>query len=328
MYAFYQSGFALLYLATAVGGAIIARRYGGSWKTSFRGALFGFAGSVVGGFAVGFAVGFVRGLILTVFRTAHVQNAPAFVTINPFTIIVLSVAFAGAAEEIARIIGVSRGINKFAYRLGDVLMFGAGFAGGEIIFRAVGIMFRTIKSANPEVTFSIGWVMVISFVLAVLIYGFHVCMTILCFWVLSDERLRSKRNFLFPAMVACHGGANLAAGLLTPFDPMLLYRMVLWAAVTSCVIALVIVGATARGNCGSWRLSPHPPSASVGHPLPQAREGTSYHASRPRFGRAMPAPASANSRFSRCSASCLSNIAFAAALRFALNSSRLSPHHW
>jgi hypothetical protein len=50
-----------------------------------------------------------------------------------------------------------------------------------------------------------------------------------------------------------------------------------------------------------------------------------YHASRPRAGRAM--PALAPSRAARCSASCLSNIALAAALRLALNSSRLSPHH-
>src|SRR6516164_119660 len=52
-----------------------------------------------------------------------------------------------------------------------------------------------------------------------------------------------------------------------------------------------------------------------------------YQASRPRAGRAMPGPASASSRTARCSASCLSNIALAAALRLALNSVRLSPHH-
>jgi 6-phosphogluconolactonase len=53
-----------------------------------------------------------------------------------------------------------------------------------------------------------------------------------------------------------------------------------------------------------------------------------YQASRPRAGRAMPGPTSANSRAARCSASCLSNIALAAALRLPLNSARLSPHHW
>jgi len=52
-----------------------------------------------------------------------------------------------------------------------------------------------------------------------------------------------------------------------------------------------------------------------------------HQASRPRAGRAMPGPVSASSRAARCSASCLSNIALAAALRLALNSARLSPHH-
>ena len=46
-----------------------------------------------------------------------------------------------------------------------------------------------------------------------------------------------------------------------------------------------------------------------------------YHASRPRAGRAMPGVASARSRAAACSASCLSNMAFAAAWRLALNSS-------
>jgi len=53
------------------------------------------------------------------------------------------------------------------------------------------------------------------------------------------------------------------------------------------------------------------------------RQRRAHHASRPRSGR----PSGLVSRTARCSASCLSNIALAAALRLALNSARLSPHH-
>lgn len=56
------------------------------------------------------------------------------------------------------------------------------------------------------------------------------------------------------------------------------------------------------------------------------RSSRCYQASRPRVGRAI-GPASESPRAVACSASCLSNMALAAALRLALNSARLSPHH-
>ena len=76
-----------------------------------------------------------------------------------------------------------------------------------------------------------------------------------------------------------------------------------------------------RGRCPRDRAVMAAPNG------PEGKSAVGHHASRPRAGRATPGPTSASSRAARCSASCLSNIALAAALRLALNSARLSPHH-
>lgn len=93
------------------------------------------------------------------------------------------------------------------------------------------------------------------------------------------------------------------------------------------------------------RTAPNPLSELAKHRQPPAPAGkipssrefscrrAAHHASRPCAGRAVAPPSRPGAscpgalRRARCSASCLSNIALAAAWRLALNSARLSPHH-
>jgi len=238
MYVWCQIALIVFCLSLVSAAALIAGRLGGNWRAFARGAAFITVSSFLGGLIGGVLLGLISSL-------AFHQTYVAWRALHPIAAVIPGV-FAGAFEEAARIIAVRRGVRNLSYRLGQVLMFGAGFGGAEVIFRMRRPLLVIItkfgsESLNTPLTPIIGQVIAFSAILAAEIYVFHICMTVVAYRICCDDSLRARARILFPLMVAYHSSLNFIAGCLNWADATLLYGLLFWSILTPLHVIVAVL---------------------------------------------------------------------------------------
>ena len=127
-------------------------------------------------------------------------------------------------------------------------MFGVGFGGAEVIYRA-GILaielVRELHVPTPELTFVAGEPLLFGALLRIEIFVFHICMTLLAYRLSTDPAWRGQRRSVFSSMVLYHGGVNLIARALTFSSSNYLYALLLWSILTP-VHVIIAAQATRR----------------------------------------------------------------------------------
>lgn len=231
MYVACQTAIIFLLLASVPLAAWLAAPQKGDWKAAGRGALCGVLGSLAGAVCSQLAIGLLPR------PTLFAANA---VTQHLALAAYLPVILAGGFEEAARFLGIWRGRQKLSYRRGHALMFGIGFGGTEMIARAAGAASLMMQDPDRLVTGVVVIAMLTGLLLAFAIYVFHICMAVIAFRIVSDERLTQRAWVLFPLMAADHAALNVGAASMFLVYPSDAYALSLWSIAAPLHVALAL----------------------------------------------------------------------------------------
>jgi uncharacterized membrane protein YhfC len=218
-----QTALIVFYLAL-VGAAIALAR--SKYHTAFSLAVIGAITIAVGSVSGGFVGGVLRGAIFgTDVRSITVATAAQ---------IIGAMAFAGFGEEVARIVVLRWRYRHRNDRLEDMVMFGAGFGGAEVIYRAYLRLAALI--AGSTAVWMTPWGSVWVAITCVEIFIFHIFLTLL---VYRAVRRPAFRPALLALIVLYHGGLDFCGGM----TGVLLgagYAALLWSVLTPIHIWVIL----------------------------------------------------------------------------------------
>jgi uncharacterized membrane protein YhfC len=219
-----QTALIVFYVAL-VGAAIALAR--SKYHTAFSLAAIGAITIAVGSVSGGFVGGVLRGTIFgTDVRSMTVATAAQ---------IVGAMAFAGFGEEVARIVVLRWRYRHRNDRLEDMLMFGAGFGGAEVIYRAYLRLAAFI--AGSTAVWMTPWGSVWVAITCVEIFIFHIFLTLLVYRSVRRPVLRPA--LLLGLIVLYHGGLDFCGGMMG----VLLgagYAALLWSVLTPIHIWVIL----------------------------------------------------------------------------------------
>jgi hypothetical protein len=217
-------------------GPAVCSRY--LFKSPWRLFAFGAAALVVSSVIGGFIGGSVSAIIVT-----PLGGSAAPPTLGFYVLLAISVA---AFEEAGRLLSIRWLLDRTSPRftLPDGLMFGSGFGGAEVIFRAgqaaapfVLAAASSTATIRPFELSSIGEAPYFPVTLAA-IGVFHITMSIIAAHMLKTGRF--SPSLIFALLAGYHGAANASSmafvGVL--FQPALATLMWLLIAITNSVFAI------------------------------------------------------------------------------------------
>ena len=223
-------------------GPAVCSRY--LFKSAWRLFAFG-AGALVASSVIG---GFVGGTVSTIiFMPLGGSAAPP-----PLGFSVLLFITVAAFEEAGRVLSIRWLLDRASPRLTlpDSLMFGAGFGGAEVIFRAgqaaapfLLAVVSCTSTIRPFELSSIGQAPYFPITFAA-IGVFHITMSIIAAHMLKTGRF--SPSLIFALLAAYHGAANASSIVFANvlFQPVLATLMWLVIAITNSVFAIRLLRRT------------------------------------------------------------------------------------
>jgi hypothetical protein len=222
-------------LVIGLGPAVCSRYlFKSAWRLFVFGAVSLVASSVIGGF--------VGGIVSTIIVTP-LGGSAAPPTLGFSVLLVISVAI---FEEAGRLLSIRWLLDRTSPRftLPDSLMFGAGFGGAEVIFRAgqavTPFLLAAVSSTatiRPFELSAIGEAPYFPITFAA-ISVFHITMSIIAAHTLKTGRF--SPSYIFVLLAAYHGAANASSMVFASilFQPALATLMWLLLAATNSVFAI------------------------------------------------------------------------------------------
>jgi uncharacterized membrane protein YhfC len=223
MYVAFQSALILFYFTVVFGVIALARsKYHTAFSIAVIGAITIAVGSVCGGFLGGF-------LRIAIF------GKPASLTVATAAQIVGGMAVAGLGEEIARIVVLRWRYRHRNDRLEDMVMFGAGFGGAELIYRAF-TRIRALIAGTTATALMTPWGSVWSTITGVEIFIWHILLTLLVYRAVR----RSHFRFLALALIVLyHVGLDFCGGMTAVLFG-IGYAALLWSILTVFHVWLIL----------------------------------------------------------------------------------------
>lgn len=205
-----------------------------SWRPFFIGAAVMVVASSLGSFIGGFIGGLIGGFIRIGLPHA-LSGAPELLRVLGKLTAWSILLFTAASEDVGRAIALWRRPMPIS----EALMFGTGFGGIEVLFRAGKILVAGSASGLDSNTIAA----LCTIVMVGEVFVFHVAMTV----IVASEYRRGTR--FFPVMIVAvsyHVGLDFVGVRLAMTDPSLVHEAIFWTAITP--VHTLLAWQAARGG--------------------------------------------------------------------------------